>query len=72
MIGDETIPIAVASIMSPMHWPTNRERYENWDSIKPLLLDGTKDEWITDQHQFYVASVWNSEASDYLLFEHHH
>ncbi|CAN5398064.1 hypothetical protein BH23VER1_BH23VER1_19670 [soil metagenome] len=58
--------------MAPMYWPTSRERFEDWKSIKPLLIDGTQDRWITDLQVFYVASIWHSDSSDYLLFEHHH
>lgn len=72
IVGDETVPIVVASIMKPMHWPTSRERFDYWNSIKPHLINGTQDEWITDLQEFYVASIWHSDCTDYLLFEHHH
>lgn len=72
IVGDESVPISVASIMAPIHWPAKSERFDNWKSIKPLLIDGTQDEWITDLHQFYAASIWHSDSGDYLLFEHHH
>jgi hypothetical protein len=72
IIRNETVPLAVASIMAPMYWPNRTDRFKDWTSIKPLLLDGTQDEWVTAQHQFYVASLWHSDFSEYLLFEHHH
>jgi hypothetical protein len=71
-IKNETVSIAIASMMAPMYWPSRSDRFNDWKSIKPLLLDGTQDEWVTDKHQFYVASLWHSDSGDYLLFEHHH
>ena len=72
LIPDQTVPVAIASIMAPIHWPSDGERFATWNSIKSILLDGTQHEWITDQDQFYVASLWHSESGDHLLFEHHH
>jgi hypothetical protein len=72
LIKDDKVSVVIASIMSPIYWPINRERFKNWKSIKPLLLDGTNEKWITGSHQFYIASIWHSEATDYLLFEHYH
>jgi hypothetical protein len=72
LIGNQSVPLVIASIMAPIHWPNDSERFATWNSIKPLLLDGTKEEWITSQDQFYVASIWHSEFGDCILFEHYH
>jgi hypothetical protein len=72
LIGNHIVPVAIASIMAPIYWPIGNERFAAWKLIKPLFLDGTQDEWITDKDQFYVASIWHSLSTDYILFEHHH
>ena len=72
MVRDETISIALASINAPMLWLPYNKRFEYWKAISPMLIDGTRDKWITGLDQFYAASIWRSGTEDFLLFEHHH
>jgi len=72
LIQQESIPFAIASMMSPIYWSSQIKRFNDWEDLSPHFLDGTREEWVTDKHHFYVASLWYSDSQDYLLFEHHH
>jgi hypothetical protein len=71
-IGDLSIMIAVASIAEPLRWANRDQRLKEWNFIRSLLIDGTSETWATQHGQFYVASLWSSEACHILLFEHYH